>query len=263
METTGLRLDVPLWEQSTQELRVSDAISEADAMWLRGIDPEAAEAQYLESAASAVRCIRLALLTADLNSPRRILDMGCGHGRVLRAIRAAYPEAELAACDIVRDAVDFCAEHFDALPVYSTPDISQVELPGKFDLIWSGSLVTHLPDWTPVFRTLSDALSAGGVMVMTTIGHPAASRLRAGRINYGLSDDAVGQLLAGFDRDGFAFVGSEGVRSAGIEGPYGMALASPAWICRFVEQFPLRMVGFLEHGWHDHLDVIALQRLAD
>jgi SAM-dependent methyltransferase len=259
METTELRLLTPVIEVGGRELHVADAVSPADPMWLHAY-PEVAEAQYLESAASALRCIKLALRTVRVH-PRRILDMGCGYGRVLRAIRAAYPNAEIAACDIVQDAVDFCAEHFDAVPVYSAPDVSQVELPGRFDLIWSGSLVTHLPDWTTVFRVLTDALSPGGLLVMTTIGRYSATQLRTRRDTYHLSEDRIEQLLADFDRDGFAYVDSEENRSAGIEGRYGVALASPAWTCRFVDQFPLRLVGYTERGWHDHLDVIALQRV--
>ena len=129
METVGLRLETPIIKDRGRDLSVADAISPADPMWVHEY-PDAAEAQYLESAASALRCIRLALRTVR-GHPKRILDMGCGYGRVLRAIRAAYPNAEIAACDIVHDAVDFCVEHFDALPVYSEPDVSGSSSPAS------------------------------------------------------------------------------------------------------------------------------------
>jgi SAM-dependent methyltransferase len=262
VDATALRLQRPLLDVDGQTLRVGDAISARDTMWPRDCEPEVAEQHYLASAASALRCIQLAASRVELH-PRRILDMGCGHGRVLRALRAAYPEAEIAACDVVRDAVDFCAEHFDALPVYSEPDVSRVALPGRFDLIWSGSLVTHLPDWGPVFKALSDALVAGGLMVVSTIGRHAAARLRAGLITYGLSEEAIEDLLARFERAGFAYVDCASCRSEGITGSYGLALGSPAWTCLFLEQFPLRLVGYVERGWHDHLDVVSLQRAAE
>ena len=38
-----------------------------------------------------------------------ILDFGCGFGRVLRMLKAAYPEARLTAADVKREGVDFCA----------------------------------------------------------------------------------------------------------------------------------------------------------
>ena len=76
--------------------------------------------------------------------PPRILDFPCGHGRVLRYLRAEFPQAEITACDLLRDGVDFCAANFGAIPVYSDPDPSRIGLPrDAFDLIWVGSLFTH------------------------------------------------------------------------------------------------------------------------
>src|SRR4051812_20897648 len=43
---------------------------------------------YLRVGLSAMRCIR----AATAGTPRRILDLPCGHGRVLRMLRAAYPD---------------------------------------------------------------------------------------------------------------------------------------------------------------------------
>ena len=39
-----------------------------------------------------------------------ILDFACHYGRVLRCLRATLPNGKLYACDIDREAVDFCAE---------------------------------------------------------------------------------------------------------------------------------------------------------
>src|SRR5919109_3533527 len=43
------------------------------------------------------------------NEPERILDLPCGHGRLMRWLRAAYPYAEIVGCDLDPDAVNFCA----------------------------------------------------------------------------------------------------------------------------------------------------------
>jgi hypothetical protein len=62
----------------------------------------------------------------------------------MRALRASFPEAEITASDIDGDAVGFCASLFGATPVLVSPDASNVRLAGDFDLIGSGSLLTHL-----------------------------------------------------------------------------------------------------------------------
>ena len=64
---------------------------------------------------------------------------------------AGFPKAEITACDLLEDGVDFCAATFGAIPVYSDPDPSRIKLPrNAFDLIWVGSLFTHFdaPRWT-------------------------------------------------------------------------------------------------------------------
>jgi hypothetical protein len=59
-------------------------------------------------------------------------------------LKAAFPGAELTACDIDRDAVEFCAETFGAVPVCAETRPEQIRFDREFDLIWSGSLFTHL-----------------------------------------------------------------------------------------------------------------------
>ena len=54
---------------------------------------------------------------------RKILDLPCGYGRVLRMIHAAFPRATIHACNLNKDAVDFCAATFGAIPVYSSTKI--------------------------------------------------------------------------------------------------------------------------------------------
>ena len=52
---------------------------------------------YLASAQWAFRRIRLAMLAAGKVSAERILDLPSGYGRVLRVLKAAFPEAEIPA----------------------------------------------------------------------------------------------------------------------------------------------------------------------
>ena len=96
--------------------------------------------------------------------------MPCGHGRVLRTLRAAYPQAEIVACDIDTDGVDFCAKTFDAIPVYSKENPEEIDLRRKFDLIWVGSLFTHIRDerWPEFLSFFSRVLAPGCVLIFTT-----------------------------------------------------------------------------------------------
>src|SRR5438034_380941 len=50
---------------------------------------------YFQAGRDALRCIRLAMIAGQVDSPRRILDLPCGHGRILRALKAGFSVAEL------------------------------------------------------------------------------------------------------------------------------------------------------------------------
>ena len=42
----------------------------------------------------------------------RILDFGCGHGRVTRWLRAAFPEAQISIADLNDSGIRWCAERY-------------------------------------------------------------------------------------------------------------------------------------------------------
>lgn len=61
-------------------------------------------------------------------------------------LRAAFPTAEISVSDLDTDGVAFCTEQFDARPLISGPAFSTLNFNETFDLIWAGSLITHLPE---------------------------------------------------------------------------------------------------------------------
>lgn len=231
---------------------VSERMAPRDSMY-RGNDEH-----YRSVGRSAWRCITTALLSAGVTEPRSILDMSCGAGRVLRVLARAFPNAALTACDLVKDGVDFCAEEFGATPVYSDVDLSKLAFESPFDLIWCGSLLTHLdaPLWLAPFRVFLRSLAPGGVAVVTLHGRWVAFRMRQG-IDYGLPRDRIDAILAGYDAKGFGY--ADYVDQTG----YGASVCTPAWILGELASWEeFRVVGYAEKQWDDHQDVLAIQRIA-
>jgi SAM-dependent methyltransferase len=230
---------------------VTEEISPMDMMFSN--DRE----QYFKAAESGLRCIRLAMAAADASEIGSILDMACGHGLVLRMLKAAFPAAALTACDIDTDGVDFCAATFGATPVYSKEEPDQLEIDDSFDLIWSGSLLTHLDEarfggFLALFERL---LAPGGLLVFTTAGRRVANTFRNLELKEGWRfTDEAREAVEAFDRVGFGFVEQKpGTR-------FGHAFASPAWVCGQVAQSTtLRLVSFTECGFgaHGRQDVVA------
>jgi methylase of polypeptide subunit release factors len=100
---------------------------------------------YLRVGRSALDCINLTLRAASRKKTEidSVLDFACGFGRVTRWLAAAFPNATLAAMEVNPKAVDFVADTFPA-KTYAV-DSEWHSVPNdQYDLIWCGSLFTHI-----------------------------------------------------------------------------------------------------------------------
>ncbi len=205
---------------------------------------------YLRVGLSALDVIEVALAGAE---PLTILDLPCGFGRVTRVLRARYPAAAITACDLDRPAVDFTAATFLVRPSYSEPNFRDLRLETSFDLIWVGSLLTHLPEHQ-TRQFLDFAIRHMGPhtrLVVTSHGGYVVQRLRT-LTTYGLSEPAACGLLADYLLQGYGYRGYDG----GAE--YGISLIAPAWYRALLEGSPLRLQSYHERGWDEHQDVLVL-----
>jgi len=231
---------------------VAERIADGDSMFIGN------ERHYRKAGQSAWRCIASALVAAGAQSPRRVLDLPCGHGRVLRVLEKALPHASITACDLDRDGVDFCASEFGATPVYSNEDLTQLSFDEPFDLIWCGSLVTHLDQegWLKTFQLFLRSLQPGGLAVITFHGRWVAYRMKHGT-DYGLETAQVDKILNDYEATGFGYADYDRGRG------YGVSLAAPSWILREIAPWPeLRVVSLSERQWDEHQDVLAVQRIS-
>ena len=213
-------------------------ISPSDAMH-RG-----SRGAYVVAGVSALECARVAMQLVSKSQVSRILDLPCGHGRVLRVLKAAFPGADLTACDLDRDGVDFCARVLGAEPVYSNSDPHAVKLAGDFDLIWCGSLFTHLDAqrWAGFLELLGDSLTPGGLLLFTTHGRHPAQAIRS----MGINDAGVRLMLEGYDEDGFGYSATPYDQ----EPDWGLSIASPEWVRKRVDEQPnLRLVKYAVKAW--------------
>jgi SAM-dependent methyltransferase len=219
------------------------------------------EEHYFGVASDALRAVLHALHGADAAAPRRVLDFGCGYGRVLRTLRAAFPAAELVACDLDPAAVRRCVDAYDAAPLAANVDVDLIPQVHDVDLIWCGSVLTHLdaPQWSPLLRYFSRALAPGGVAVVTTHGRRVAWRMEHLPVDrYGLEEHAHHRVLASYRASGF------GYNDYPEQDGYGISLSSPGWaITRVLEAPGLRLTGFQEAAWDLHQDVLVLVKDAD
>jgi SAM-dependent methyltransferase len=211
--------------------------------------------RYLRSGQKALDCIRLGMLAAGRTTVASALDLPSGHGRVLRWIKAEFPDARLGAGDIDHDGVDFCAATFGATPVYGHEHPADIEIDAPYELIWCGSLFTHLPPerWDGFLALFERALAPEGLLVFTTHGRRIAERIRdpeTARV-YLKEPAQREQVLSAYEREGVGYCDytfSDEYREAlSLPRNYGISLVRPSVVCEMVERRPqLRLVGFTE-----------------
>jgi SAM-dependent methyltransferase len=160
--------------------------------------------QYLRIGRSAVYAISQAIMLTGQTDCRRVLDLPCGFGRVLRHLIAFFPGSHFVACDLNKGAVDYCRQTFNVEGVYGQ-DRFDYDFDSPFDLIWCGSLLTHLPEqkFQDATAFLVRNLAEEGVAVITLHGrfsltvHDTYSKL--------LPNDQFLQVKRDFLTNGFGY----------------------------------------------------------
>ncbi len=244
-------------QAKTRTPRLITRVADAEDMLTGGDDLR----NYFEVGESALAEIKAGLAAAGAPSPARILDLPCGYGRVLRHLRAEWPDAAITAMEINPDAVEFCAKTFGARPVVSRQPLWEVDAGDAQDLLWCGSLLTHFDesDWAPTLSYFRDRLAPGGVVVFTTHGELSVNLLGGKRIGPWAGDYGMGNKAAAMAdtarRAGFAF-GHYGE----TEDPFGLSVSMPEWVRDTTDAVPgLTFVSFSREGWFGHQDVWTYQ----
>ena len=214
------------------------------------------DGHYLSVGASALNVIAAALQIAEIQSVSNILDFGSGAGRVARWLRCAYPKAEITVTDVREADLDFCVSRLGARKWHSGTDIDALEAPGTYDLIWVGSVLTHLSAEKSLnlLHKLISWTQNGGIVVVTLHGRMVVRLRSSGRLQY-IYDEGWQQLVSGYERDGYGYADYPGQEG------YGLSLTALEWVGREVTRLPnVSLLLASEHAWDLHHDVVALQR---
>lgn len=215
---------------------------------------------YEQVGVDAMRLIVQALVNAGKKVPDRILDFPCGSGRVTRHLRAMFPDATIGACDLYQDHIDFCVNQFAAQGIPSLENLDNLDV-GQWDVIFCGSLLTHLPAhlFDAAIRFIRRSLSDTGIAIVTIEGRHAL-HIQANKWKF-IDDRRFAVAQEGFHREGFGFVSYDEnfmANSFANQAEYGVALTSAAWaVDRIVKLNDVRILGFTERAWDDHQDVIV------
>lgn len=225
----------------------------------------AAVGSYVQAGRSAMEAVRRGLeacgrTPAELGS---VLDLGCGYGRVLRFMCREVEPDRITACDLDARAVAFCAAELGVRPLVSRPDLTEVAFE-SYDLVWSGSLLTHLPERSSdaFLSLLPRILNPGGVAVVSFHGEHSLQALD--RLYSGDHAAEAAEIRHEVEDRGFSYrpYGGPSVGYA-RDADYGMAWHRWDYLerrCALLCDDRLQALAHFPRGWDDHHDVAILRR---
>ena len=111
------------------------------------------------------RVLRAQLDRLPLPPGARLLDAGCGSGRVSAELLERLPRGSLLAVDGSAAMVTKARERLGDRASYLVTDLSQLEVEAPVDLVFSTATFHWIPDHDRLFERLSAALRPGGRIV--------------------------------------------------------------------------------------------------
>ncbi len=189
----------------------------------------------------------------SLEPSTRVLDVGCGWGRISRLFFKDVAPTNVYGIDIDERLIDVCKRTFIAEQFRHVSPTGSIPFPdGSFDVISANSVLSHLSaEWhVAAVREWSRVLAPGGVVVATVLSHRSLDRAEEAKRRgirkggWAWIRDLATQRTA-LDDEGFTWVptGKEG-----DEAGYGMAFLDRSW---------------LERCWPADLDVVELASYDD
>jgi len=115
----------------------------------------------------------------QLDGDEKVLDAGCGSGRVTATLLERLPEGRLVGIDGSPSMVAMAREALGDRAEIREGDLSQLDLHEEFDLVYSNAVFHWIADHENLFRRLFEALRPGGRLVAQCGGHGNVASLVA------------------------------------------------------------------------------------
>jgi SAM-dependent methyltransferase len=203
----------------------------------------------------------------DFPTRPRILDFGCGCGRLTRFL-SMVPNLSVSACDLNPEHIEWCRQNLPTI----TALVNQPEPPlpfntSAFDFAYLLSVFTHLrePATLAWMEELSRVVRPGGLVIITTHGYPTLQTIERSTAHQKLveiSGKKAAEIALALKYDGYVYVPyrPEVQVNANVNTEYGNSFIDPdhakaAWSSHF--EVLIHIPGDLR-GWQD---VYVLRRL--
>jgi len=138
-------------------------------------DPE----DYRRSASAQFGWAMALIESLKIKGDERILDIGCGDGRITAYLARLVPDGRVLGVDLSPDMIGFACREYAAIPNlgFQVADASRLHFREEFDLVVSFACLHWIEDHIPVLEGVRDSLIPGGRFLMQCGGKGNAEKL--------------------------------------------------------------------------------------
>ncbi len=127
----------------------------------------------------------MALIAQECRDAKSLLDVGCGTGHLLQTL-SKQPGLYTAGIELNAEAAQF-ARRISGRPIYEVP-FEEFRSNRKFDVITLINVLSHVPSFDGMFRSLCAALRPGGKIILRT-SEMSPNVSRWNQVHWGIPDD--------------------------------------------------------------------------
>jgi ubiquinone/menaquinone biosynthesis C-methylase UbiE len=142
---------------------------------------------------------RRALLLREARPGERVLDLGCGTGRFVAAMRDAG--ADPVGVELAETALERARRNVPGADLrLVAPDGSLPLGHGEVDLVWCSEVLEHVPDTVAFLTEVRRVLRNGGRLLVTVPDHGRIKRTLIALAHYDAHYDPLGQHVRFYTR---------------------------------------------------------------
>jgi SAM-dependent methyltransferase len=112
------------------------------------------------------------LIARYFANARNVLEVGCGTGYVLHALRSALPDARLSGSEIYSNGLDYARRRVGGDVELFQMDARTIPFSSEFDLICAFDVLEHVDEDQQVLSEMRRALKPGGGVLLSVPQHP-------------------------------------------------------------------------------------------
>ena len=148
---------------------------------------------------------RRAMLIDAVSEGERVLDLGCGAGRFVAALRDAG--ADPVGVELAEGALERARRNVPGADLRALAADGAIPLEdSSVDLVWCSEVIEHVPDTAGLLSEVRRVLRTGGRVLITTPSYDPARRLPIAALRWEAHFDPLGQHVRFYTRRSLARV---------------------------------------------------------